>query len=315
MERNIMIKRIRIYFLFLGVLAGVLSGCSEQKGVTEIFLFEKKQPQKILEEGYSQEVLRIGVAAIISPRETFTYYQELFNYLSEKIGKQIILVQRRTYKEINDLLEEGKLEAAFICTDAYVELKEGGSVELLVVPVINGQAQYFSYIIVHRDSKIDSFEELRGKSFAFTDPLSNSGKLFPTYLLAKKNFTPQTYFYKTIFTHSHDNSIIAVAKGLVDGAAVDSLIWDYLALTRPELTSQAKIILKSPAFGIPPVVVPKGLDPDIKKKLYQIFTNLDKQTKGKEILKKIMIDKFIRGDDQMYDSIRSMRNLVKKIEY
>jgi pimeloyl-ACP methyl ester carboxylesterase len=53
-----------------------------------------------------------------------------------------------------------------------------------------GAAVYYSYIIVPEASPVRAFAELRGKSFAFTDPLSNTGKLVPTYMLARMNETP-----------------------------------------------------------------------------------------------------------------------------
>ena len=83
---------------------------------------------------------------------------------------------------------------------------------------------YHSYFIVNTNSSIQSFDALKGKTFAFTDPHSNTGCLVPTYVLAKRGETPDSFFKEAFFNNSHDNSIKAVAQGLSDGAAVDSLI-------------------------------------------------------------------------------------------
>lgn len=61
-----------------------------------------------------------------------------------------------------------------------------------------------------------------------------------------------------------------------------------------------KIIKKSEDYGIPPFVVRKDLDPIIKNKLKEIMLNLHNEPRGKEILKKIHIDKFIEGNDELY---------------
>ena len=111
--------------------------------------------------------------------------------------------------------------------------KDRFGLELLVAPLTKEGAVYYSYIIVRSDSGIGKFEELRGKSFAFMDPLSNSGFLYPRYLLAKLDTDPQTFFRAHFFTHSHDNSMKAVAEGLADSAAVDSLVFDQLTARDP----------------------------------------------------------------------------------
>ena len=87
-------------------------------------------------------------------------------------------------------------------------------------------------------------EDLKGHTFAFTDPDSNTGRLVPLYWLAALHTRPETFFGRSIYTYSHDNSIMAVARGLVDAAAVDGLIWDYYAKKNPAFTSKTRIIKK-----------------------------------------------------------------------
>jgi len=100
--------------------------------------------------------------------------------------------------------------------------------------------------------------------------------------------------------------------GIVDGAAVDSLIWEYAVRNNPEYTSKTKIIRKSPPYGIPPFVVRKGLAPGLKESLRDILLNAHNDKTGRNILNKMMIDKFISIDDSAYDSIREMQAWVAK---
>jgi phosphonate transport system substrate-binding protein len=132
----------------------------------------------------------------------------------------------------------------------------------------------------------------------------------PTYMLAKMGETADTFFKKYIFTKKHDMSIKAVAQKVVDGAAVDSLIWEYENRTKPEFPSATKIVEKSPPYGIPPVVVRKGLDPQLKDRVRQVFLNAHQDELGSSILKGMMIDKFGPIDDSAYDSIREMHDWI-----
>lgn len=255
--------------------------------------------------------LKIAVSAMISPEETFVYYEDLLDYISERTGRPVELVQRKTCAEVNELLELQELDAVFVCTGAYIDGHEKIGMELLVAPVVNGEPCYYSYIIVPDDSNATNLEDLRGKKFAFTDPISNTGKLSPTYMLALINETPDSFFSEYIFTHSHDASIEAVAKGFVNGAAIDSLIWDYANSKIPKYTSKTKVIARSQPYGIPPVVVHPESNPEIKKELQDILCTMHNDPMGADILMDIGIDKFTIIDESIYDSVYEMIEFIE----
>jgi phosphonate transport system substrate-binding protein len=261
-----------------------------------------------------RDKLRIAIGAIISPVESLTFYEDIFDYIGEELGRGVEMVQRKTYAEANFLIKEGRIDAAFVCSRPYVEGHRDFEMELLCVPVCFGKTEYCSYFIVHKDSPIENLEELRGKVFAFSDPLSNTGMLIPTFTLAKMGETPESFFSRYIFTYSHDNSIHSVAEKFVDGAAVDSLIWEYENIKEPKWTAQTKIIYRSAPCGIPPVVVLPTIDHKLKEKLRSAFLNMHKDPRGREILKRVLIDRFTVIEDSAYDSIRKMEAFVKDFQ-
>jgi phosphonate transport system substrate-binding protein len=254
--------------------------------------------------------LRIAVAAMFSPEETLSVYQELMDYIAAKLGRPVELKQRRTYQEVNDMLGTGKLDAAILCSGPYVHAQRQYGVQLLAVPVIRGSPTYHSYIIVAPGSPAKSLEGLRGKRFAFTDPLSTSGYLYPVYALVTQGQQPATFFAKTLFTYSHDNSIEAVAEGVVDGAAVDSLIYDYLLARHPALGSRTRIIHTSPPMGAQPVGIPRMLAPATTRALRDLFLRMDQDSDAQKILRQLGVDRFIAGSDSLYDGIRTMLKAV-----
>lgn len=300
-------RSLKNIVLLTMLLLIIVSGCLKTEEPTKVNLSKRTAD---FYGGSNSESLRIAVSAIISPDETLVYYKDMFDYLSEKVGVPIELVQRKTYQEINDLVRRNSVDAAFVCSRAYVEGHDQFGMELLAVPIVKGEPYYYSYIIVPRDSRITNLNELKGKIFAFTDPLSNSGKLSPEYMIAKMGDNPETFFKLTVFTYSHDKSIQAVAEQTVDGAAVDSIVWDFKNATDPTFTSRTKIISKSLPYGIPPVVVSKDLDPALKDKLRNVLLHMHEDARGKEILNSILIDKFLVGNDSLYDPIREMMKVV-----
>ncbi len=295
------------------LLAGVLllvSQADDLEPARRISLAPSKSSPPLISHGENK--LRIAVAAIISPGKSLVLYEEMFDYLGEKLHREVEMIQRKTYAEVNFLIKEGRIDAAFVCSRAYVEGHRDFGMEILCVPVCFGKTEYNSFFIVHEDSGIQTFGDLRSKVFAFTDPQSNSGMLVPIFFLAKTGETPESFFRRHIFTYSHDNSIRSVAEKFVDGAAVDSLIWEYDNLKDPQYTSQTRIIFRSPPFGIPPVVVPPDLDTETKEQLRSAFLQMHKDPRGRAILKRILIDRFAIIDDSAYDSIREMSAFVEQ---
>jgi phosphonate transport system substrate-binding protein len=234
-------------------------------------------------------------------------------YVGEKLGRQTELVQRRSYKEISDLLEKGQVDVAFVCGRPYVLDHARFGEELLVAPQVYEEGPiYYSYVIVPQDSPVQRFEELRGKRYAFSDPLSNSGNLVPTYMLAVMGETLDSFYKRHIFTYSHSANVEAVAVKLVDGASVDSYVYDYLAATNPALTSQTRIIHRSPPHGITPVVIRKEIPGHLKERIRTVFLEMDRDPRGQEILQSMMIRRFVAVPDSLFDSIREMERFVQQ---
>lgn len=295
---------IRLILALAAAFIMTLPGCKrEEPAIVDLTKTETVNREKVA----PSAVVRIAVGGMITPREGFAYYREFLDYIGKELGQPVEYVDATNYEEINSRLESRDIDAAFVCSGPYVDGHQKFGLELLAAPRAYGGTVYYSYIIVPRKSMAKGLDNLRGKSFAFTDPLSNTGKLVPEYLLARKGESSQSFFSKTVFSGSHDKSIKAVADGLVDGAAVDSLIWEYLNRISPGLTGNTRILIKSDPYAIPPFVVHPALDPKLKEKLRTILLNAHTKPTGKEILDKMMIDKFVPIADRAYDTIREMK--------
>ncbi len=256
--------------------------------------------------------LRVAVASVISPKGTIQSYEPLLHYLEEQFHRPVELIQRRTYLETNELIAEGKVDLAFVCTSAYVDGHDAFGMELLAAPQVNGETIYRSFLIVPKDSPAQSMEDLQGKVFAFTDPISLSGRVYPTYLVQQLGFSPESFFAQTFFTYNHDEAIRAVANRLADGAAVDSLVYEFAIARDADLATKVKVIHRSPPFGIPPVVVSPKLDPDLKRELQKVILGLGETEEGKKALESIGIERFTTIDDHAYDDVRNLLSDVAK---
>lgn len=294
-------------FLLLAVVSvAAFFACSAEPG-HKLVDFSKKVPvAHPAPRPEAGNVLRVAVAAMISPKETFIYYQELLDYIGRKSGSTIQLIQRKTYDEVNQLFFEEQIELAFICTGPYAVFRDKYGFEALATPQVRGQPFYQSYLIVQQERPYRDLEDLRGAIFAFTDPDSNTGALVPRYWLTEMGETPESFFKKTIFTYSHDNSIMAVAKGLVDAATVDGHQWEYFQRFNPAYTYRTRVIRKSQPFGGPPVVASARLPAELKSTLRGLLLSMHQDEEGREILEKLLIDRFVAPEEEWYEPVRAM---------
>ncbi|WP_432820879.1 phosphate/phosphite/phosphonate ABC transporter substrate-binding protein [Trichloromonas sp.] len=296
---SIGIRAIGLALLVIG-----LAGCEQEqpKAVT----LANRAPLSADAQPSSRTKLNLAVGSIITPEQGYAYYQQLIDYLAESFSLDITIVDPGNYDKLNYLLETGKVDVAFVCSSPYVEGHQRFGLELLAAPVVNGAPVYYSDLIVPAGSPVQTLADLRGKTFAFTDPNSNSGSLVPKAQLARMGVTAKDFFLSTTYTYAHDRSIHAVAEGLVEGAAVDSLIYDYLAATEPELNTRVRIVERYGPYGIPPVVAAPHVAAELRETVRQGLLTMHETPKGREILQAMHIERFETIDDSAYESVRQL---------
>lgn len=301
-------KDMRLIILLVMLIFSV--SCSQTKPKV-IVDFSETTSESDTSLNKEQKQVYIAIASMTSPKETFKYYNDLVNYISDKVGYPIHIKQKKTYSEVNELLENSEVDFAFICSGAFVDQYDKGSIQLLVAPEINQKTNYNAYIITQKDGPISEFKDFEHKNFAFTDPLSNTGRLYPLKKVIELGESEKTFFEKSIFTYGHDISIQMVNRGLVDGASVHGLVYNYIANKHPEKVANIKIIVKSEQFGIPPVVSPSSLDQVVFNKYKDVFLQLHTDSLGKAILNNLMIDRFVEVKDSIYSNVFELKSYIE----
>ena len=297
-------KCVQIIFLLLCFLC---AGCEKMQGEID---FSDCRPDNLTERnqlnaGKDQKPLRIAFASVISPIETRKYYQEMVDYISEEMGQPAVLIQRKTYEELNMLLAGGEADVAFISTGAYTSYNGMIPLELLAMVQTDDTVYYQAYVIVQADSGITDFSQLRGKTFAFTDPLSYSGRQAIDYMLLDEYHTTAEKFFKRCFyTYNHDKSVWAVANKLADGAGIDSQIYFFARKADPEIDKKLRIISVMKPTPTGPVVMRQDLAPETKARLQQIFYHMDERPDLARAMHQAIIDKFVPPQPEAYDELK-----------
>ena len=271
--------------LFLGVF--LLAGCTEQEEPQMVRLWALAPPEVHLEED-GQAVLRFAVALTISPQEGYRLYRDFTEVLGRRLNHPVHLILRRTFSEVNDLVRGREADLAQLCSRGFLQGRADFGLVAVAVPVMDGQTSHPSYVIVSAENEISTPAELKGKTFAFVDPICA-----PEPFLAGRGGQRLNGFFKRKLTiTSHDRAIRAVAEGLVDGALVDGLVYGRLALADPGQIAKTKVIGKTAPYTNPAIAVHPGLDPTLKEKLTRALLALHEESAGRTALSRLGIDRF-----------------------
>lgn len=238
----------------------------------------------------------------------FPVYQYIVDYLARNLGCKGDLSVGTSF----DQLKTGQAEGAFFCGLPYVQLtrQPPPPVELLVAPILQGDRYqgrpiYFSDVIVHRDSALKTFADLRGCTWAYNEIGSHSGYNITRYRLLQLGET-QGFFGRVIAAGSHQKAIEMVCAGEVDAAAIDSQVLAVELRERPTLKTKLRLIeALGPSPGLP-IVTARRLPPALKSSLRTLLIDMDQDPEAKTQLARGCIEKFVAVEDSDYDPIREM---------
>ena len=118
-------------------------------------------------------------------------------------------------------------------------------------------------------------EGLKGKTIAFTDPISSSGYLYPADVFRDAGLfdsRPEDFFRRVYFAGGDEQAIRAVHNGFVDAAGISEFSYNLLrAEERDEIVS----IAESEPLPSHCVVVRKGLPEPQREALKQALLALN----------------------------------------
>lgn len=310
--RNAPLQPRTARLVFVGLLvSGLLGACA---GAPKTYVNFEDAPrvdeQEVQTAPSHGDEVRFAIAPVLSPAGEVDRDKLFARYLEQHLGKDVQIVRRRTYAEINDLVQSGAVDAALVCGGAYVEGALEFGMQALVASRKFGQPFYSSYLIVPADSPAEHLADLEGGSFAFTDPLSNSGRLVPLFEVSRLGNDPEGFFGTTLFTNGHDNSIHAVVDGLVDGAAVDSWVYEDMVAAQSEVRDRTKILERWGPFGAPPVVVGPAVDPELRDQLRSVLLGMSEDPSARPVLDALGLDGFSPMDPELYAGVERVSDVV-----
>jgi phosphonate transport system substrate-binding protein len=192
-----------------------------------------------------------------------------------------------SYAGVIEAMGAGRADIGWLNTFSYVIAHQKYGVEVRLVTVRFGLPYYRSEIIAQAGSGITALSDLRGKRFAFVDPASTSGYLFPLAGLKKAGYDPASFFGQTVFAGSHDNVVLAVYQGRVDAGAVYEDARGTIQKTFPDVMDKVKAIWKSDPIPNDTVSFRQDLPPGVADTVTKALLRFSETPAGLDALKSV----------------------------
>ena len=218
------------------------------------------------------DTLVFAFTPVEDPAMFKSVWAEFLDHLAEKTGKEILFFPVQSNAAQIEAMRSGRLHVAGFNTGSNpLAVNCAGFVPFTIMAGLDGSFGYEMEIITHPDSGIDSVEDIKGRTLAFTSPTSNSGFKAPSALLkaefdmlAERDFTPT-------FSGKHDNSILGVANKDYDAASIANSVKARMIKRDVVKDEDLKVLYKSQTFPTTGYGYAYNLTPELQQKIRESF--------------------------------------------
>jgi phosphonate transport system substrate-binding protein len=236
----------------------------------------------------------------------------LYELVTEEVGRRLGVPSELVVETSYESCAKDQNEVCFVCSLPYVTFERQG-LDLAVpvaAPVLQGKRYggrpvYFSDVIVRKDSPFRSFLDLRGQSWAYNEPLSHSGYGITRYHLVTLGET-NGFFGEVVEAGFHQEAVRMVARGEVDGSAIDSQVFGIELRDHPDLAEQVRVVEALGPSTIQPVAVSRRVPEDIREAIRDVLVTLAEDPAVRERLSAALVERFVPVGPESYDDIRMM---------
>jgi phosphonate transport system substrate-binding protein len=248
-------------------------------------------------------------------------FQETVDYLADRLGINAIIAHDRTWEQREHELDHGQIEVGWICGLPYVWKADqpNPALELLAAPVMSAERYgdrpvYFSDVMVRTDSPFRAFSDLDGARWAYNEPRSHSG-----YGVVKAHLFDlgelDGYFGSVHMAGSHEIALEMIISGSVDGAAIDTTVFETALRDDPVLGRELRVIETLGPSPMPPWVISTKVEQELRDRLRHELAHMQHDPEGADVLHHHMVTRYEVLDDAFYDPIRTMDRKARQVRF
>jgi phosphonate transport system substrate-binding protein len=257
--------------------------------------------------------VRFGVEPYDTAPKLVPIYEHIGTLIGNKLGCNVQVFVTTNYNAEIEAMRSGKLEAGEFGPLGYVLAHQVAGAEAVAsFADADGKPDtYWASLVTWPGSGINTVADIRGHSFAFSDPASTSGHLFPAYGLRKAGLDPDKDI-RAIYAGIHTSSFEALYNHKVEAGELNSEQLESAKQRGHYRDGDLIFLWKSGPIPIDPITVRGDLPANFKQRLVEVLQNIDLSGLP-EADRKIMGVHGMRTVVQNDASFNDIRELVKTL--
>jgi phosphonate transport system substrate-binding protein len=254
--------------------------------------------------------VRFGVEPYDTAARLVPIYEKVGKLIGDKLGCPVEVFVATSYNAEIEAMRNGKLEIGEFGPLGYVLAHQVAKAEAVAAfGTDDGKPDtYWASIVSYPDSGIKTVADIKGHSFAFSDPASTSGHLFPAYGLRKAGLDPDKDI-RALYAGSHTASFEALYNHKVDAGELNSEQLESATQRGHYKDGDLVFLWKSDPIPTDPFTVRGDLPDAFKKKLVTVLQNLDLSSldpADRKIMVGAGITRLVPQSDGVYSGIRDL---------
>jgi phosphonate transport system substrate-binding protein len=235
--------------------------------------------------GSAERPIKMATVPFLETGRLVKGMKDIGDYIEKETGLKVQSDVPTSYVAVVEAVCADKLDVAWVSPLAYILAHQKCNADMQLASINSaGKTTYHGLIIARTAADIQKLDDVKGKRFAWVDPTSTSGYLYPRALLADKGIKPSDLGQEVV-AGGHDKVVIALMNGQVDAGAVYDDARDVVIKQFPDVKEKTRVIGQTEEIPNDGVAFNKNMPPETVKKVKDALIKLASTDEGKKVYK------------------------------
>lgn len=232
-------------------------------------------------------------------------------YVSKRVGVKFIIQPIIGYEKSVEKLRDGVVDAGiFGSAPAYISIKSD-TAEPIARPEARKSSVYYGYWMTFKGNGLNSISDFKGKKFAYVDPYTSAGYLFPRAAIKAKGFDPDNFFGTLKFAGTHEAAIQMLLNGTVDGCAAKDTAYKKFIETNIGLKDKLNVLEVAGPFPERTLMISKRVSETLRKNVKETLLKMDSDPEGLKILTEAGRSRYVETTIEDFAAIKRILDILK----
>lgn len=247
----------------------------------------------------------MGVFPRRNAKVTIKLFKPLAEYLSQQLGRKVQLVTKKNFAQFWRGVKDKKFDIVHYNQYHYLVSHKKFGYDVILKNEEFGRSTLAGALVVRKDSKINSIQDLKGKRIAFGGShKAMISYIVPRYLLLQAGLKHSDY--EEVFANNPPNAVFSTFYKQSDAAGASNIVFNLDIVNKNIDVSQLKYLAVSKELAQLPWAIKKSMNEKLRDKIKSLMLKLNDSDQGRRILANAKLTGLVEAKDAEYNEVRKI---------